>query len=436
MVEKAGSDVETIVTIQDGPDLSRAIGLLKWTSFINDGYKLFVRVFDPNLSLFQELTNIRYLKEARREPLVVTFNIGYRIGTQEKSRTTTRTAYVTNLVAKVPSGAQTAGYFEFIAIDPPTWFLSCGDAAGAVYTGNVSDVIRQVVAKYAPGIAVDISTTTDNKTNKWWQMRQDPKTFITTLLDWSASVSNNKTNWVVASVDEKILIREQAELRTIDLGEYSVNVDYPGAKNVESWEREDNNFLSNLQTRMFTGGISAVSGLYCSPSNSITEGLTVVDDENTAAKKNVRITEEQGFTKPDDKDRGITFVRAIPEHNAGDVGIQYQQYIDGRARGVFIGSLDLLNRVRVRALGAPKLDDSSALGASVVSLLWIDAEGQPWTGQGSHLVYGFEHVFIGGKWHTDIFLNRKDFNSDAAIVSSAQSAPNAAGPLSSGTIAT
>jgi len=435
MVEQAGSDVETIVTVQGGPDLSRSVLLLKWSTFINDGYKMYVRIFDPNLSLFQELTNIRYLKEARKEPLSITFNIGYRIGiTNGKARTETRIAYVTNLIAKVPSGTQTAGFFEFVAIDPPTWFLSRGDAAGAVYTGNVSDVIKQIISKYAPGIEADVSTTADNKANKWWQMRQDPKTFMMTLLDWSSSVTNNKTNWVVASVDEKILIREQAELQTVDLGEYSVNVDYPAAKSVDSWEREDNNFLSNLQTRMYTGGISAISGLYCSPTNSITEDLTIVEDENTSAKKNVRITDEQGFSKPDDKDFGITFINSIPEHNSGDVGIQYQRYIDGRARGLFIGSLDMLNRVRVRVHGAPKLDDSSDLGASVVTLLWVDSEGQPWTGQGTHLVYGFEHVFLGGKWHTDIFLNRKDFNASASIVSLDNAQPTQG--TSSGTIAT
>lgn len=428
MVEVAGTDVEVRVTVQGGPDLSKAVTMFRWGSFINDGYKVYVRIFDPNLSLFQELTNIRYLREGRREPMEINYSIGYRVGNGDGPRTEPRIAYVTNLTAKVPPGSQTAGFFEFIAIDPPTWFLNRGDAAGSAYTGKVSQVLRQVINRYAPGISVDISDTNDNAINTWYQMRQDPKTFIMTLLDWSASVTKNKTNWVVASVDDKIVIREQAELVSSDLGEYSVNVEYPGAESVTSWEREDNNYLSNIQTRVFTAGISAVSGLYCDPKNSITERQTVVEDENTSAKKNVRITEEQGFTKPDDKDFGITMIRSIPEHNAGDVGIQYHNYIDGRARGLFLGTLDMLNKVRVRVFGAPKFSDSSQLGASTVNLLWTDAQGQPWTGQGRHLCYGFEHVFTQDKrWYTDIFVNRKDFNASASIVQTSVDQPPATG---------
>lgn len=423
MVVQSGTDVEVIVRIQNGPDLSRSVDLFKWSSHINNGYSIHVRIFDPNLSRFQELTNIRYLKEARKKPLIVEYSIGYRVGDGE-SKTESRIAYVTNLVAKAPPGGQTSGFFEFIAIDPPTWFLNRGDAAGSVYTGNVSSVVRQVINRFAPGIAVDISDTDDNKENKWWQLRQDPKTFISSLLDWSPSVTKNKTNWVVASVDEKIIIREQAELVSSDLGEYSVNVAYPGAENVQMWEREDNNYLTNIQTRLFTAGISAVSGLYCDPTNSITENLTVVEDDNTSSKKNVNITEEQGFAKPDDKDIGITMIRSIPEHSAGDIGIQYQQYIDGRARGIFIGALDLLNRVKIRVHGSPKFSDSSQLGVSTVDLLWTDSEGQPWTGQGKHLVYGFEHIYHNRRWHTDIYINRKDFNASSNKIDQSISQPS------------
>lgn len=414
-VEKVGADVEVIVKIQGGPDLSRFVTMLKWSSFINDGYRLYIRFFDPNLSVFQDLTNAKYLKEARKEPLSIEYSIGYLSGNEgDTLRTETRVAYVTNLIAKVPSGGQTAGFFEFIAIDPPTWYLNRGDAAGSVYNGNVSEVIKQVIGKYAPGIEIDVSETDDNKVNKWYQLRQDPKTFLMTLLDWSSSVTKNKTNWVVASVDKKIVIREQAELESSDLGEYSVNVNYPNAENVDSWEREDNNFLTNLQTRVMTAGISAVSGLYCDVTNSITEQLTVVDDDNTVSKKNVSITVEQGFTKPDDKDFGITMVRAIPEHNAGDIGIQYQQYIDGRARGLFMGALDMLARTRVRVAGAYKFSDSSKLGVSTISLLWTNSQGEPYSLQGKHLVYGFEHIYTTQKkWYTDIYVNRRDFDAKA-----------------------
>lgn len=422
-VTKAGTDVEVLVKIQDGPDLSRSVDMFKNASFINNGYQIHVRVTDVNLSIFQELTNKKYLKEARKKPMVVEYSIGYTVsGDGSERRTEPRIAYITNLVAKVPPGGQTAGYFEFIAVDPPTWHLNKGDATGAVYKGNVSKVIEDLVKKYTPQtgvgtITVDVSNTNDNTTNKWYQMRQDPKTFLMTLLDWSSSITGNKTNWVVASVDKKIIIKEQAELESVDLGEYSVNVSYPSAENVVSWERNDTNYLSNIQTKIITTGISAISGLYCDPKNPITKDLTVVDDENTSAKRNVRITDEQGFTKPDDEDVGITMIRSVPEDNSGAVGIQYQQYIDGRARGIFIGSLDILSRLKVTVHGSHLFSDSSVLGASTVKLLWTDAKDEPWVGQGEHLVYGFEHVFTPDqRWYTNIYVNRKDFNAAARIV--------------------
>jgi len=414
MVEKAGTDVEITLRIGDGPDLSRGVMLFRWKSQINEGYSIYAKIIDPNLATFAELANEKYLKEARKKPLEVFFKMKYRVGGDE---TEERLAFMTDLDAQIPKGNQTAGYFEFIAIDPPTWFLNRGDADGSVWQGRVSDVIRDVIQTYAPGIEVDIGDTDDNKENKWWMMRQDPKTFIMTLLDWSASVTKKRTNWVVASVDKKIIIKEQAELPSEDLGEYAVNAQYPGAENAIKWERLDNNYLSNLQTRVATAGISAVSGLYCDKENSVTEDKVIVEDENTENKKNVNIKVDQGFTKPKKKEFGWTQIRAIPEHSAGEIGIKYQDYIDGRARELFLGVLDMLNRVQIMVYGSPKLDDSSLLGASTVSLLWTDFQDQPWTGNGKHLIYGFEHIYTRSKeWYTYLKVHRRDWDAEAQKV--------------------
>lgn len=415
MTELSGINTECIIKVDDGPDLSRNIHFFKWNSFINNGYAIYARVFDPNLATFQELTNEKYLREARRRPLKITFQLEHLTGGDfDKPKTIERIAYMTNLEAKVPDGGQVAGFFEFIAIDPPTWYLNRGDSDGAVYSGKVTDVLQQLISRYAPGIEIDITETIDNQSNQWWMMRQDPKTFMMTLLDWSSSVTNGKTNWVVASVDEKIVIKEQSELETVDLGEYSVNSQYTTGVNVISWEREDNNYLTNVQTTIMTGGISSVSGLYCDDRNSITEDLTVVNDENTGNKKNVELTESQGFIKPEDDQTGWTFVRAIPEDSAGAVGIQYQNYIDGRARALYIGILDVLNRIKIKVSGITKFDDSSMLGASTVYLTWTDHQYEPWTHNGKWMVYGYEHVYTPNKeWYTYLYLNRKDVDAVA-----------------------
>lgn len=413
MNEYSGINVRCTVKIEDGDDLSESITFLRWKSFINDGYMLMVRVHDPNLTQYEQITNEKYLKDARKKPLKISFKIGHMTGGDDaKIETEERIAYMTNLDVVMPEGGQTAGDFVFIAIDPPTWFLNRGDSDGSVWTGKVSTVIKDVISRYAPDIEADVSDTNDSDTNKWWMLRQDPKTFIMTLIDWSSSVTKQKTNWVIASVDEKIIVREQAELPSEDLGHYTVNDNYPVAVNVIKWQREDNNYLSNIQTSVMTAGISAVSGLYCDDKN--TKNSTVVNDNNTPDKKNVDLQNDQGFLKPDDLDNGWTFVRSVPEHSAGDVGIKYQDYIDGRARALYLGGLDMLNKIKIVVAGCTKIDNSSLLGASTVYLTWTNSHYEPWTHNGKWMVYGFEHIYTPSKeWYTHLYLNRKDVDANA-----------------------
>jgi hypothetical protein len=237
------------------------------------------------------------------------------------------------------------------------------------------------------------------------------------LVDWSSSLTNNKTNWIVASVDEKIIIKEEADLQSHDFGEFSINTDYPAAEDVLSWEVLESNYLTNIQTQLVTSGISAVSGLYCERKNDIVKDKVVVNDDNTSNKKNVDIKSDQGFAKPTDKERGITYVRSVPEDSAGSVGLKYQDYIDGRARGIYLGMLSSLFKIKIRVFGSPKFHDSSQLGVSTVTLGWNDYQGQPFQFNGKWLVYGFTHTLTPDKlWYTDIILCRKDFDSSSQKV--------------------
>jgi hypothetical protein len=202
MAEPIGINTECIVKFDDGPDLSRVVHQFKWRTFVNNGYVIFARIVDPNLGIFQELTSEKYLKDARKRPFKISFQFKHLTGgDNEKQETVKRIAYVTNLEAGIPDGSQSAGFFEFVAIDPPTWYLNRGDASGTVFKGKVSDVIKRVINLYAPSIEQDITETDDNATNKWYMMRQDPKTFISTLLDWSPSVTKRKriiiSVWVI-----------------------------------------------------------------------------------------------------------------------------------------------------------------------------------------------------------------------------------------------
>lgn len=416
---KTGSSPRVIITVGDGgKDIGPFCHSFKWKSMLNGGYVIHANFIDPHFAQFQSTVDDNYLAQARKQPLKVKFQLKYDVADGvDPAQTDERIAYMTDLRAKTVMGGQAEGFFEFIAVDPPSWYLNKGDAEGLIWKGKVSKVIKDVISKYAPGITPDIGETTDNQENRWQQMRQDPKSFITSLLDWSASITNQKTNWVVASVDEKIIIKEQAELQSQDFGEYSVNTDYPAGQDTIDWEVLESNYLTNLQTQLVTAGISAVSGLYCDKKNPITKDKVIVNDENTGNKKNVNIKADQGFAKPTDKDRGITFIRSVPEFNGGDLGIKYKEYIDGRPRGMFLNMLNILFRMRIKVYGIPKIHDSSQLGVSTIKLSWNDAQSQPFQFGGKWLVYGFEHVLSSNKeWYTNLFISRLDYDASAQKV--------------------
>jgi hypothetical protein len=411
MAETAGSDPELIISIDGGPNLSAYLNRFQWRSLINGGYSIYAMFNDPHLAQFQNIANEKYLKDARKKPTVVKWKIKWRVG--GGNETEERTAYLTDLDSVTPEGGQTSGFFQFIAIDPPTWYLNWGDAEGKTYKGKVSDVIKKIVNDYAPGISVEVSDTIDNAENKWWMMRQDPKSLIMSLIDWSSSVTNKKTQWIIASVDKKIIIKEQSELPSGSLGDYIINTNSPGAQNVVSWNNLENNYLSNLQTVLGTAGISAVSGLYCDKKNNITKDKVKINDKRTDAKINVNIKEDQSFTKPSEEDRGWTQIMAIPEHSGGELGVKYQDYIDGRARTMFLNMLEGLNRIKLKVIGNHKVHDSSKLGGHTVGLTWIGSDGQPYAGNGKWIIYGFEHTVFPGSWTTDLYLNRLDYDAAA-----------------------
>ncbi len=121
--------------------------------------------------------------------------------------------------------------------------------------------------------------------------------------------------------------------------------------------------------------------------------------------------QKQGFDKPD-RDWATSII-AVPEHSAGDVGIKYGDYIDGRARGLFLNMLGLVMRMRLRVTGEHKLDDSSKLGVSTLTVSWQDIDGEPYFLSGRWLIYGFHHIVSRDGWWTDIYIARLDHDASA-----------------------
>jgi hypothetical protein len=388
----------------DGIDVSYTWDRLEWKAFINNGYIVRCKLSDPYYNLFKEVTDKFYLKKARNEPVKVTFHIEWKTD-GEPIQTEDRIAYMVDLYGR---GAVDYGDLEFIAIDPPTWLLSRGKADGKHYEGSVSDVIKKVCQEN--GVSeVEITKTIDNKKGHWWMMRQDPKTFIVSLLDWSSSVTPNKTKWIVNAKDMKVAIKEEYDIESKDLGSISISSKSQKAQDIDDFEVLLDNFSHVMYSEEQTAGLSSISGYFI---DRVTEEeKSRVYDKNTGNKANTKFGSDRGFKKPDKKFR--TFIPSIPEDSAGGVGLNYKDYIDGRARLEFLNMLSYVMRIKVKIDGDPVFQDPLELGVATVTLQWIGTDGEPYFLSGNWMVYGWHHIAVPGDWTTSVFVNRLDYDAAA-----------------------
>lgn len=395
-----------------GLDVSTYVIKFEWSSFVNTGYMIRGEVLDPNHVTLKKIASgddatVKYLKEGRKKPLPITFQLAWAGG----KKTDERTAYATNLTGR---GSGQNSILEFVAIDPPSFLLNAGTADGRVYEGKVSDVIEKVVKDFTKDspvpLQVSVTKTDDNSKNKFYMMRMDPKTFIGTIIDWSSSVSKDKSRWVVACKDTKINIKKESDLEGMDLGTYTVASNTTAPRDTNWWGLDMNNFVSAFQTRLITGGISAVSGRYI---DSINTPETIVNDKTTSQKRNVDLGSDRSFSKPETD--WATYIMSVPEHNAGDIGIEYSKYIDGRPRQKFLNMLSLVMKIKIEVSGDARVDNSELLGVSTCFLVWkdIDQEDNLYFLHGCWIVYGFHHHYTArtGSWTTSLYLYRLDHDA-------------------------
>lgn len=423
---------EIYLKIEDGPDIGHLFDKFEWKSFTNGGYIIRAKVVDAHWNIIRDLATKFYLNKGRRQPTPVIYEIKY---ADSDFKTGKHLAYITDLDTK---GVNFGGVLDFVAVDPPSYWLNAGDSSGKVYKGKVGGkkgVIYQTIEKYfiipnGKGKA-EVSETKGDDEENWWMMRMDPKTFISSLIDWSASITNKKTNWIVSSDgnvelgEPEIFIKEQGDKKSEDYGMYVLDSKSPAANDSLNFEFLSDNFISVFQKQLITHGISAISGLYLDRKFDINRKKVHVYDENTDQKKNVDIDAERGFAKPSTNTGSpeaphewSTAVMAIPEFNAGDLGLKYSDYIDGRARGLFLNMLNLVMRIKLRVLGewSNKLASSHNLGVSKLKIAWIDADNKVYFLEGDWLVYGFHHVVRPGDWTTDLYCARLDWDSSAQKV--------------------
>lgn len=410
----------------DGKDVGKMVSNFEFKGMVNGGYVIRGTLVDPNFNILNRLVDSGYFTETRTKPVSVIFQIrwGNKTETQFPETATKERQIAYLLSLKAAGDSADSGLLEFIAMDPPSWFLNMGDGNGGVYKGRVSDAIKQVVEEYAPKVKLDIGRTIDSEEGKWWMMRQDPKSFISSLFDWSASITQKQTQWVFAPDGFDLVIKEQAQLQSKQRGFYRF-LEQEDHDTIRNWEFLADNALSVVESKLITQGLSAVSGQYLDRITDEKEEKVFVKDSRTPNKKIARIKKDQGFTKPSDADPqkvGWTSVTAIPEiYSAGDLGLQYDEYIDGRPRAMWLNLVNALMRVKLECVGHGEWSSCEGLGSDTIFVKWTsgqtDTGNKPfWWMTGNWLVYGFHHRMNRGFWFTDLYVARFDHDAEAKKV--------------------
>lgn len=407
-----------------GKDWGHLFSRLEFKAMMNGGYIVRGQLGDSSLNLLSILVRNGYLEKSRSQILPIKFQIkASSVGEPPQTATKEQRAIVLSLNSY--GGPADHAYLEFVAIDPASWFLNAGNASGKAYRGKVSDVIKSVVNEYAPDIDLEISDTVDSNRNLYWPMRQDPKTFISSLTDWSSSVTRNKTNWILGMDGNRLVIKEQAELISRQRAFYRF---WKGENDtIMSWDMLADNALSIIETKLITQGLSTIAGQYLDPIIDEQEQFVFAKDTTTTNKKIAETTRKESFTKPDDSPGagpqkvGWSSVAGIPEiYSAGDIGLEYEKYIDGRPRGIWLSLLNNVMRLKLTVLGHGEWAESTGLGCDTVFLKWFtepDEEGsQLYFYNGNWLIYGFHHTITRAEWKTDLYLARYDWDSSSKKV--------------------
>lgn len=421
---------------------TKVIRKFEWKSIADNGFIVRAVLIDNTFDILDSAT-LEMFRNARQYgiPLAIKFVLRYINNDQTSPKEMVikeRSAIVTDFRSK--GGSEYAANVEFIAIDPISFYINSGDCSGGVFTGKIggSDgVISQVINKYVPSeiqlgntkkkIQVKVDDTTDVP-SKHWMMRQDPKTFIVSLLDWSCPFLKHKTSWLVA-------VGEDDKYCTISLTEsYTAKLDYPNSYNgqrdplvlryggnkaqevadILEWETLHDSTLVTFNNKLVTSGISAISGAYLDRKTDWQiEQSVYVTDVNTEYKSNPSFGPDRGYSKPTKLDMGWTYIPSVPEHSGGELGIKYNKYISGRARQIYMDMLNMVMRIKITIRGEPRMFDCDDLGRTQVALRWLGAENsEAKFMDGNWLLYGWHHR-LHRNWVTDLYLARLDYDATA-----------------------
>ena len=95
------------------------------------------------------------------------------------------------------------------------------------------------------------------------------------------------------------------------------------------------------------------------------------------------------------------------------MGMKYDDYIDGRARQIYLSMLPMVMRMKIQVMGDHRFHDPTKIGTSTIELQWKDIEEEDFFLSGKWLIYGWVHYANRGEWLTDVYLYRIDHNAAA-----------------------
>lgn len=393
---------------------------LDFKGMANTGYMAVLRLTDPNLQIFDQLTRFGFFKRGRVNPLSFNFQIlASEDGVYPESATKVQVATIVGFKSVVADGP--TNQIEIVAVDPVTFALSRGYASGGVLVGSVDQVIKNIMPA---DIKLDIVKFKGNSQMNHYLMRQEPKAFILSLLDWASSLTESGSQILVGMDGTFLQIKDQQSIVSRQRGYYRrFGGDNDGSiDTIVEHQIVANNALSIYDGKLTTYSASGISGFYIDQANDPGEAYTVVDDDNTN-KYVPKVDESRSFTKPltgpggaVSPTVGYTAIPAIPElFSGGEVGIEYQKYMYGRALSLYQGLSTSLIKMRMRVFGHGEFSDTIGLGADTIfvqmrrpaaeaneSYMWVS---------GNWLVYGFHHRVSVGSWLTDLMCARLDHDA-------------------------
>ncbi len=389
---------------------------------INAGYKVTVEINDAQNTLLTRMLESGYFRYCRTRPVQITFQ--YLSGPKDSSEppkyaTKEQIALIIGTEHKTTSTDGTL--VKFIAIDPPSFYLNMGDASGGSYRGRVDQVITQVVNKYAPEISFNMPETRDSALSRYWMMRMDPKSFISSILEWSSGLNITKTNWLVQVDGNKMEINDQGSVVSRMRGYYGRKT---GAI-IDSVRESDiniNNALNLVMTKLKSNGMSASTGDYIDSVTDQYGSYNTISDSTTDGKQRPYIDFGHSFNKPNDHPAtsfpfiGSTHIFPIPEITTEPIGLDYKEYLDGRSRNLYLNMLQNIIKAKFLVAGHGEYMDSFGLGADSIYVDWRtdDTENDFWQ-SGYWTIYGFRHIFARGFWNTELKCFRMDMDSVANV---------------------